>query len=106
VAGQVREEGTLALLKGFVRQFLRIAGGNGKASRRQVGACGPCGVQCIPRGYAGIHLLACLSTSTSPWVRSVCVGWLLEAICRLTRIFYTVSWIWTSENNPSTHLGE
>jgi hypothetical protein len=36
---QVRGEGKIALLKGFVRQFLGIADANSKASRRQVGSC-------------------------------------------------------------------
>jgi hypothetical protein len=44
VARQIREEGRIALLKGFVRQFLGIAGTNSKATRRQVGSCGPCAV--------------------------------------------------------------
>jgi hypothetical protein len=39
VARQVRGEGKIALLKGFVRQFLGKAGTNSKASRRQVGSC-------------------------------------------------------------------
>jgi hypothetical protein len=31
---------------------------------------------------------------------------ILEAICRLMTRFYTVSWIWISENSCSTHSGE
>jgi hypothetical protein len=64
VARQDGEEGTIALLKGFVRQFLGIAGTNSNASRRQVGACEPCRAQRVPRGYAGIRFSACLSTTT------------------------------------------
>jgi hypothetical protein len=64
VARQVREEGRIGLLEGFVRQFLGITGINGKASRRQVGSWGPCMVHCIPSGYAGIRFSVCLSITT------------------------------------------
>ena len=63
MARQAGEEGRIALLKGFVRQFLGIADRNSKASRRQVGSCGACRVQCIPRGDASIRFSACSSTT-------------------------------------------
>jgi hypothetical protein len=42
VAREVREEGRIALLKGFVRQFLGIADGNRKAIVVKAALASPC----------------------------------------------------------------